>query len=411
MPNVLATGTWVVNESGERFMNSLEFFANINRDYDDQFATHDGAKIGNQVFARLPVQFNTTDGQAWQPQAIVDRTVPVVLRYQSGVGLDWSSIQATTELAEIRDRYINPATDTVASTVDARAFQDCYKAVWNNVGTPGTTPTANTTWMTAALKIFDQASDTAEIKAVLDGASQIALQNANVTVFNPQETISQAFKRGRFAGQALGIAEWFQSQSVPKHTTGSFTSSTPVVDTAGQTGSSITSNGWASGATALKQGDAVEFSGVYSVNPLSKVSTGRLAQFTLTADCADSTGTTTLLISPSIVTSGPLQNVTGSPALNAPVYVWNTRSTTYAQTATVSPQNMIFRKDAFIGAMADLADPIAGAKAFFARSKDFGFSIRVVQQFLLQSDQNGTRLDCIYGADPFQVRMAARVAA
>jgi hypothetical protein len=61
--------------------------------------------------------------------------------------------------------------------------------------------------------------------------------------------------------------------------------------------------------------------------------------------------------------------------------------------------------------MADLADPIAGAKASFARSEDFGISIRLVQQYLLQPDQNGTRLDCIYGCDVLQPRLAARVAA
>lgn len=411
MPNTLATGTWVVNESGERFTNSLAFFANINRSYDDQFSTHDGAKIGYTVLARLPFQPTVADGQAWQPQGIIDRTVPVTLRYQKQIGLNWSAIQEARELAEVRSRYINPSADALASVVDATAMADCYKSVYKNQGTPGTTPTANTTWLNAKLRIFDAASDLDELKAVMDGASSIALQNANVSIFNPQQVIAEAFKKGRFANQVLGIAELFDSQSVPKFTTGSFTSSTPIVDNAGQTGSSITTTGWASGATSLKQGDCIEFAGVYEVNPLSRVSTGRLAQFTLTADISDTTGAIALPITPSIVTSGPLQNVTGSPAANAVVYVWNTRSTTYAQTATVSPQNLIFRKDAFIGAMADLANPVSGAKAWFARSKDFGFSIRVVQQYLLQGDQNGTRLDCIFGADPFQTRMSARVVA
>jgi hypothetical protein len=182
------------------------------------------------------------------------------------------------------------------------------------------------------------------------------------------------------------------------------------VNAANQTGSSITSNGWASAATTLLKGDVVEFAGCYSVNPLTKKSTGRLQQFVITANCTDSTGTMTLPISPSIITSGPLQTVSNSPANTAAVYVWNTRSTTYALTTAVSPQNFVYHRDFATLVMVDLEDPIAGAITRRIQSKDYNISLRMVQQYLLQPDQNGTRLDCIYGAAPLQPRLAARVA-
>ncbi len=411
MPNTLITTSWVVNEAGEGFHNSLEFFGNIDRTYDKQFRTHDGAKVGNTIQARLPNIFTVSDGQAWQPQGITQRTTPVTLTYQSHVGLEWSTIQETTELQRVREQIIQPAADALASKVDSRAMADCYASVYNNVGTPGTTPTANTTWMTGASKIFDQAGSSKDLCAVLDVVSQIALVNANFTLFHRGEQISEQYQTGRFADNALGIARWYTDQNIPKHTTGAAGSGTPIVDNAGQTGSTITSTGWGSNTSNLLKGDVVEFAGVYSVNPLSKVSTGRLAQFVLTANCSDSTGSMSLLISPPIITSGQLQNVSAAPAANAAIYVWNTRSTTYAITAAVSPQNLIFRKGAFAGVMADLADPVAGAKASFANSEDLNISIRLIQQYLLQPDQNGTRLDCIYGAAPVQPRLAARVAA
>lgn len=410
MPNAPVTITWVTNESGQRFKNSLAFAGTIDRSYDDQFAKKGGAKVGNTILARLPNLPTIRSGQGWAPTGVTDRTVPVTLTYQKGADFEWSSIQQTTELDEIRNRYINPAADGLASTVDMDAMNDVYATIFNNQGTPGTTASTNLTYLTAASKIFDLAGPSAQLAAVLDVVSQITLQNANLTIFNPQNKIGENFRNGRFSGPALGIDDWFTTQSTPTHTTGTFTSCTPQINAANQTGSSVTSNGWASAATTLLKGDVVEFAGCYSVNPLTKKSTGRLQQFVITANCTDSTGTMTLPISPSIITSGPLQTVSASPASGAAVYVWNTRSTTYALSTAVSPQNFIYHRDFATLVMVDLEEPIAGAVTRRIQSKDYGISLRMVQQYLLAPDQNGTRLDCIYGTAALQPRLAARVA-
>ena len=410
MPNVFITPTWVVNESAERFQNSVKAVEYFDRSYDDQFKKS-GAKVGNTVFARLPWIPTLRSGQAWQPAAILDQTRPVTLTYQSGVDLEWSSIQETTEVDRIRERYIDPSADLLAAFVDARAMNDVYSSVYSMVGTPGTTPSSALTFMQARGKIFDLAGGEKDFVAILDFITEMTMVNAYTGTFNPQTVRSEDWERGVFGKNQLGIGTWQHDQQVVKHTTGTFTSSTPIVDNASQTGSTITSTGWASGATALVKGDCIEFAGVYSVNPLTKTSTGRLAQFVLTANISDTAGAIQLPIYPSLVTSGPLQNVTASPAASAAIYVWGTRSTTYAQAATVSPQNLVFRPQAFALVMADLVDPVAGAKASFARSDDWGINIRFVQQFLLASDQNGSRLDCIHGAAPIQERLACRVAA
>jgi hypothetical protein len=155
----------------------------------------------------------------------------------------------------------------------------------------------------------------------------------------------------------------------------------------------------------------VEFAGCYSVNPLSRKSTGRLAQFTITADISDSGGAIAALpISPAIITSGPLQTVSGSPASGAAVYVWNTRQTTYALTATASPQSLILHESAAAWVTVDLPDPVGGAEASFARSRDWNVSIRFVRQYNISNDQNGNRLDLLFGAAPVRVENACRVA-
>ena len=408
MANTLATPSWVVNETAQRFMNSVKGVPNFNRSYDDSFRQA-GANVGNTILLRLPQRFTVRRGQAWAPQALLDQTVPVTLSYQSGVDFDWTSAQATTEIDRVRERYVNPAADAIASDADAQGMLDVYTSINNSIGTPGTTPSATLTYLQAVVKILDGAGTDDNIKAVLDTMAAATISNTVSTLFNPSSDISASNRAGRIQDRYLGISEWFQDQNVPAHTTGAFTSSTPLVNGAGQTGSTLVTDGWASGASSLKKGDTFTLNGVFGVNPLSYKSTSRLQQFVVTADISDTTGAMTITISPSIITSGALQTVTNSPADNAGINVW-AGTGTYAQTATASPQSLVFHPDAFVFVMVDLVDPIAGAKAAFARSRDWGISIRFVQQFMLATDQNGSRLDCLFGAAPYQPRLACRVA-
>lgn len=408
MANTLVTPTWVTNETAMRFMNSVKGVANFNRSYDSSYRQA-GAKVGSTVLARLPQQFTVRRGQAYSAQNIYDRTMPITLSYQTGVDFEWSSAQETTEVDRVRERYVNPAADTIASDADALGMADVYYSVYNMVGTLGTTPSANLTYLQAVTKIIDGAGPDDGLVAVLDPLAAVTLVNANLSSFNPAQTISEQYRRGMLGRGNLGVAEWYRDQNVPRHTSGTFTASTPLTNGATQTGSSIISDGWASGATSLKKGDILTIAGVYSVNPLSKTSTGRLQQFAVTADISDTTGDMTIAITPSIIASGALQNVSNAAADGAAITVWSANPAGGTLATTVSPQSLVFHPDFAAFVMADLAEPNGGAKSTFARSRDWGISLRFVQQFDLQTDQNGNRLDILFGAAPLQPRLACRV--
>jgi len=130
---------------------------------------------------------------------------------------------------------------------------------------------------------------------------------------------------------------------------------------------------------------------------VSFASTGRLQQFTLTADISDTAGAVTLPISPSIITSGSLQNVTAAPANNAVITYWG-MTAGGSQAETVSPQSLVFHKSAFGSAMADLRMPNGGAKASRVSSKMLNVAMRYVEQFDITSDQNLNRLDILFGS-------------
>lgn len=409
MANTIATSRWVTKEVARGFVNSVVFIANVNRSYDDQYE-QSGAKVGNTVNARLPQTFIAADGQAMQLQAIYDQTVPITLTNQKHVAFGWSSAEETTELDNIRERYVQPGADALANAADVLAFQNVYRDIYQSVGAPGTTPNATLTYLQAGVKLSDSAAPLRGRVAVLDTMAMATIANTASSLFNPSAVISENYREGMFGRKQLGIDEWYQDQNRPAHTTGTFTSSTPLVNGASQTGASLITDGWASGASSLKKGDVFTVGGVYQVNPQSKANTGRLQQFVVTADISDTTGNMTIAISPSIITSGQLQTVSAAPADNAVITVLGATAAANGTLATtVSPQSLVYHPDAFAFVMADLVKPGAGAKASVARSKEYGFSVRMVEQYQIGSDQNPSRLDILIGAATLQARLAARV--
>ena len=409
MANTLATPSWTTKEVARGFINKLVFLANVNRTYDDQYEIA-GAKVGNTVNARLPQRFTVTDGQALQLQNLYDQTVPITLTNQKNVAFGYSSAQATTELDDIRTRYVTPGSEALANAAEVLAFDAVYTDIYSSVGTPGTTPSATLTYLQAGVKLTDLSTPLRGRVAVLDPLAMSTLANTTSSLFNPTAVISENYEEGMFGRKQLGVDKWLQDPVRPTHTTGTFTASTPLVNGASQTGSSLITDGWASGATTLKKGDVFTVAGVNSVNPLSYSDNGRLQQFVVTADNSDSSGAMTIAISPSIITSGALQTVSASPANNAVITVLGATAAAGGTLATyTSPQSLVYHPDAFAFVMADLMKPGAGAESTTVRSKALGFSIRMVEQYQIGTDQNPSRLDILIGAATIQARLASRV--
>lgn len=407
MANTLVTPSWVLKEVGRGYVNSVKFITSI-KQYDNRYE-FGGAKVGNTIQYRLPQRWVVSDGQALQEQPILDQTVPISLTNQKHVDMNWSTSQATTEVEDVRKRYTEPAGAALASVADAFAFAAVYKDVYNAVGTPGTTPSTTLLYLQAGVKLADAGAPDDGLIGVLDPMAMATIANTTSTLFNPPSTVSGNYRKGQFGGMQLGFEEWYRDQNRPTHTTGTFTASTPVVNGASQTGSSIITSGWASGATTLRKGDVITFAGVFGVNPLSYVSTGRLQQFVVTADISDTTGAITIPISPAIVVSGPLQSVTASPANSAAITVWSANPAGGTLAATASPQSLMFHPDAFAFVTADLDMPIGGAEATRISSKAQGLALRMAKQWDIRTDQNITRIDMLIGAATLQARLAVRV--
>src|SRR5262252_769936 len=367
--------TWVTKDVALNFDNELALLSQFDRSWDDSFQNKpEGAQIGYTVQARIQQRFTVTEGQALAQQAILNQTVPITINHQFHVDMGWSSAQATLEVEEVQDRYTRPAGQALASKWDAVAGQEVYQSVYFSVGAPNTPITSNSTY-TRAQAILRALAVPAEFCAVLDPQSHADIANANMALFNPTGAVSGFFRNAQFGnGKQLGINDWYVDPLMPTHTTGNFTSSTPVVSSANQTGSTLALSGL--GTYAFKQGDVFTVDSVFAVNPLAYTTTRYLQQFVITQDVSGSS-TVTLNISPSIIISGSLQTVNVSPANNAFLTVTATTGTVNATMATQnSVQNLIFNPAAFAFVMADLKANLAGATTKRVQSKIRGLSMR-----------------------------------
>lgn len=396
--NTLITPNWVTTDTAMNWLNNVKFVGRMAREYGDSWKDlPDGAKIGDTVQVRLPQRWVVNEGQALQIQAILNQTVPVSITNQLQIGMGWSSSESALEIEQVQSRYTKPAAQSLANKCDVFAAEQVYKSVYFSAGSPGTPITDNETWLNA-VALMRNVGVPEELCAVLDPKQMAKFMANNQTLYNPTAYLAEMYKSGKIAGAALGIDEWFYDPNMPTFTTGSFTSSTPAVNGASQTGSTLAFDGM--GTYAFVKGDVFTIDGVYAVNPISFINTNELQQFVVTAALSGSTSGT-LSISPSIITSGALQTVTASPADNAAISFLGATGTVGAtMTATTSRQSLVFNPAAFAWVSADLPANLPGAVAGRTSDPQAKLSMRYVDQYNIQTDQLPRRIDMLVGAAP-----------
>jgi len=384
----------------------------VNREYSDQFK-FGGAVLGQTLSIRKPARYLGRLGQSVNIEGITESFVPLTLAFQRGVDIQISSQDLLLRIDEYRDRVLKPMIARIANLID----QDvCLLAqgLSNFVGTPGTTPTALSTYLSAKTTLDNQACPMdGERHMILNPAAESSIVDTLKGLFQSAEEIKQQYLRGEM-GRSIGF-DWAMDQNIYVHTVGTL-GGTPTVSSGNQSGSTITTGSWSS--TTLNAGDIVGFfsssSPTNSVNPQSYQDTGQMATFVVTATITDSAGTIAIPLAPSIV--GPasptpsLQNVTNLPANSAAVYVFGTPAASFSTiSAKSSPQNLAVHRDFGTLAMVDMPLPGGTDKAYRAASKKTGNSIRVIRDYVATTDQFIQRTDVLYGVAVLRQELGCRV--
>lgn len=396
MANTLLTISMITREALRVLQNNLVFASKVNRAYDDKFGV-EGAKIGTVLNVRKPPRYIGRSGQALQLENATETSVPVALTTQFGVDIQFSSADLALNIDDFSARFIKPAIATVANKIDYDGLQ-LFKQVWASANTtaPGTSPTALTEYLQAGVRLDDAACpQDGERYCIVNPDCQAALVGGLVTYFNPQASIADQYRNGEM-GRAGGFT-FAMDQNVGRFTAGTRDNTTPI--TVSTTGSTLSISGGDASVT-YKEGEVFTIADCYSVNPQSRQATPNLQQFVVTADLTgESDGTATLAISPSIITSGQFQTVSGYTASKALTFV-GTASTAYAQ-------NLAFHRDAFTLATADL--PLPGGVDMASRVSANGISVRMVRQYNISTDQFPCRLDVLYGWAALRPELACRI--
>lgn len=404
MANTLLTIAMITNEAESILENNLTFTKHVNRSHDDSFG-NSGAQIGDTLNIRLPVQYVPTDGQGLQVQNSTETSVPLVLNKQYQQAMAFSTKDMTLSIDMFSERFVAPAIAALANNIDNDGL-GLYKDVYQTVGNPGTTPSTSLTYLNAGVKLDYSAAPIRDglRAAVLNPIAQASLVNNNLVLFNPNQTISDQYLSGAM-GKALGL-KFEMDQNVKSHTFGTVTGSVTVQVAPASGATSIALTGFTAGDT-VNQGDVFSIANVFAVNPQSRESTGQLQQFVATAGVtADGSGNATVQISPAIVFAPgqqQYQNVTRLPVAGDSV-------TFFGAAGVVSPQNMVFHRDAFTFANADLILPGGVDMAARKKSDKLNISIRLVRAYDINNDRLPARLDVIGGWKTVRGQLACRVA-
>jgi len=391
----------------------------VNRKYENQFAKT-GAKVGQQIQVRKPPRYTVVDGQVFVGQDYADEQVPLVVDKHKQVGCEFQNDDLTLSMDDFSGRFVRPAVVPLANQVDVDVITGALQGnIYNATGTPGTVAATDLPFLDARdVKLFNAACMMDDdLTMLVSGRVSGRLSSALAGRYNPQKQITDLYMKGGMAGfqkgaqgHALGW-DFFESQNVQAHVTGAW-AGTPLVDGANQTGASILLKGLTGSVTAMgKKNDVIQFDGVYGVNPVTKLSTGELQDFVLTADCDSSSGALTATIEPPITLVGKNQTVTASPADNAAVTVWGTATVANVASKT-SPQCLGWQKDAITLACVDLMlpDEGEGVKAMRISDDDLGLSFTFMRSFDARAFSRVSRMDILYGVGYLRPEHVVRVA-
>lgn len=398
MSNSLLTIDMITNKALELLENSLVLTRNVTRQYDDSFAV-EGAKIGTTLRIRLPDRALVTDGAALQVQDDNEQYTTLTVSSQKHIGVNFTTAEMTMQLDDFADRVLKPRISQLAASVDADVA-NAYKSLYQSVGTPGTTPGSSLVLLQANQKLNESAAPMNPRYLTVNPAANANLVEGMKGLFNPVSTISKQFKSGLMGEGILGFDELAMSQSITSHTTGDWGTTITVTSTVSTQGQATLPISFTGSSKTWKKGDVFTIGSVYAVNPQTRVSTGSLQQFVVTADTSGSS-TATLNISPAIYTAAnALATVDSFPQASAVVTMLGSANTVY-------PQNLAYCKNAITFATADLVMPRGVDMA--ARAVHNGISLRIVRQYDINNDRLPCRVDVLYGYSVIRAAEGCRV--
>lgn len=388
MANTILTPNIITREALRILHQKSNFIGSINRQYDDSFA-REGAKIGDSLRIRLPNRYTVRNGINLALQDTVETQTTLQVANVKGVDMSFTSQELTLSLDDFSKRIIEPAMAVLAANIEADVLS-MTQSVSQLVGDQANNITLKGV-LQGRKKLEDSLTPSGNRTALLNTSDNVNLVSSISGLFNDTTTIAKQYREG-YMGRTAGF-DFMENTLMP---TQARSSATGFTATAGSgDGSSIT----VTGTGVIDVGTVFTVAGVNRVHPETKQDTGELMQFTVVS-ATGAPNTTLITISPAYVTTGAFKNVTTAPSTGA-LTLFGTVSTPYQQ-------SLLYHKDAFTFATADLVMP--QGVDFAAREVMDGISMSIVRQFQINDRSFPTRIDVLYGYKAIRPELACRLA-
>jgi hypothetical protein len=408
MPNTFLTPSVFAAEGLRILENELVLGNYVHTDLSKEYEF-----VGNTISVRRPTAYlgqeNNLDITGYREDIIQGRK-QVTLDRTISIPVDIGAIDKTLNFDRISEDVIKPVMVRMKNIIERDIARTYTQAYWF-AGTAGTVPATFAALAEPGAIMTDAAIPESGRAAFHSPEASWRLADGLRTVFPTSiaKTALEEASIGRYAG-----FDNYTTVHAPTHTVGVATG-TPVVNLGSQNvtydaskdtwSQTLNTRGWTNSITnILRAGDVITLAGVFAVNPITKVSTGRLQTFTVLADANSgaSTGPAALTISPPIITSGAYQTVSAAPADGAAIVVrTGTGGVSYRQSLLMAPKAI-----ALVTRPLNIANG-AGVKT----STRMGNKVTIsVTEFINGNTLAHTmRFDMLYKADMLDPRMVLRL--
>ena len=376
--------------------NNCAALRSIGREHEQYF--EERVPIGTTLQIKRPWRPKGRQGQAFQPEPIVQTTVPLTISYWRGGDFIYNDTDESLFMwmDRFHEDYSRPLGIMIANQIDADVLAFMQVTVPNFVGTPGVLPTSTATYNQARTALNKLLAPDNDRSVIWTSDFEQNMVGQGQTLFNPSQVIGKQYLEG-VVGKYAGF-DFMRDEQIPAFTVGTYAGA-GVVNGANQTGSSLLFKSFTTSSVALNPGDRFTLAGVYKVNPsglhTSYSGAQNLLQFVVTQSVTDTTGGGTVNFYPPLIPSGQFQNASASPADGAAINI-------AGSSGAVVNTAFAVQKEAFTSAFLKLHKPenvdcvvVGGEEAGTP-----GIYIRSIRQWQSSGPYAGfetERMDVIYG--------------
>lgn len=402
--NIKDVGSLIAKMSAGMLADKVQFVKSIDKEPAESFEGVNGFRGGETININKPARFapTSTADISSDIQDVVEERVPLAVdqRAIQAVNLTSAEIQNELSLKQWGKRILAPAISGLAQDIESNCLLIAKNAIYNSVGTAGSTVFNTTTSLAARTKLMKNlAPQDDNLCMLLDSTAMASAVDARKGLFQHSSEIGKQYKMG-YMGMADGFT-YLENNLLPVHTLGNDVVFEVRTTVSAEGQATLVVEGLTTTTGTVKKGTTFTIDTVFDVHPITKDTLTTLKQFVVTADAeADGSGYATLSISPAMYTTGGRQNISAFPADGDAITPVGAASTSYVQ-------NLAYHKDAFRFVSVPLMMPndahLAGQETVD------GITVRVWQASNILTDKMILRLDVLYGLAAVRPEWACKI--